>query len=63
MSLCGKCAGWAPQTFTSSRKNRAEVKEQSVYSFLDDDEKAVWSILVAFLAPNYYFYQLLNISK
>eukprot|EP00268_Persea_americana_P032945 TRINITY_DN3259_c0_g1_i4.p1 TRINITY_DN3259_c0_g1~~TRINITY_DN3259_c0_g1_i4.p1 ORF type:complete len:388 (+),score=104.22 TRINITY_DN3259_c0_g1_i4:187-1350(+) len=36
----GSKEGWAPQTFTSSRKNRAEVKEQSVYSFLDDDEKA-----------------------
>ncbi|XP_078431106.1 SWAP (Suppressor-of-White-APricot)/surp domain-containing protein [Wolffia australiana] len=35
----GSKEGWTPQTFTSSRKNRAEVKKQSVYSFLDDDEK------------------------
>jgi G patch domain-containing protein 1 len=33
--------GWAPRTFMSSRKKRAEVKGQTVYSFLDDDEKAV----------------------
>ena len=32
--------GWAPRTFMSSRKKRAEVKGQTVYSFLDDDEKA-----------------------
>ncbi|CAA7402229.1 unnamed protein product [Spirodela intermedia] len=36
----GSKEGWTPQTFTSSRKNRAEVKKQSIYSFLDDDEKA-----------------------
>lgn len=30
--------GWTPQTFTSSRKNRAEFKQQSIYQFLDDDE-------------------------
>lgn len=34
-------SGWAPQTFTSSRKNRAEVKQQSILNFLDEDEKAV----------------------
>lgn len=34
-------AGWTPQSFTSSRKNRAEVKQQSILNFLDDDEKAV----------------------
>lgn len=34
-------AGWAPQSFTSSRKNRAEVKQQSILNFLDEDEKAV----------------------
>ncbi|XVE56710.1 hypothetical protein DITRI_Ditri04bG0032700 [Diplodiscus trichospermus] len=32
--------GWTPQTFTSSRKNRAEVKQQSIFNFLDEDEKA-----------------------
>lgn len=35
----GSKEGWAPQTFTSSRKKRAEVKGQTVYNFLDDDEK------------------------
>ncbi|KAM0944272.1 putative G patch domain-containing protein [Dioscorea sansibarensis] len=34
----GSKEGWTPQTFTSSRKNRAEFKQQSVYQFLDDDE-------------------------
>ncbi|KAI3766416.1 hypothetical protein L2E82_16473 [Cichorium intybus] len=28
------------QTFTSSRKNRAEIKQQDLLNFLDDDEKA-----------------------
>ncbi|KAI3781549.1 hypothetical protein L2E82_11566 [Cichorium intybus] len=32
--------GWTPQTFTSSRKNRAEIKQQDLLNFLDDDEKA-----------------------
>jgi hypothetical protein len=36
----GSKEGWAPRTFMSSRKKRAEVKGQTVYSFLDDDEKA-----------------------
>lgn len=36
----GSKEGWAPRTFMSSRKNRSEVKGQTVYSFLDDDEKA-----------------------
>ncbi|OVA05063.1 SWAP/Surp [Macleaya cordata] len=36
----GSKEGWTPQTFTSSRKNRAEVKSQSILNFLDDDEKA-----------------------
>lgn len=36
----GSKEGWAPRTFTSSRKNRSEAKGQTVYSFLDDDEKA-----------------------
>lgn len=36
----GSKEGWAPQTFTSSRKSRAEFKEQSILNFLDDDEKA-----------------------
>ncbi|KAL6319495.1 hypothetical protein AAG906_014170 [Vitis piasezkii] len=33
--------GWAPQSFTSSWKNQAEVKKQSMFNFLDDGEKAV----------------------
>ncbi|KAM7279485.1 hypothetical protein ACFE04_006619 [Oxalis oulophora] len=36
----GSKEGWAPQTFTSSRKNRAEIKNQSVLNFLDEDEKS-----------------------
>lgn len=35
----GSKEGWTPQSFTSSRKNRAQVKEQSILNFLDDDEK------------------------
>ncbi|KAL6604879.1 hypothetical protein ACP70R_042823 [Stipagrostis hirtigluma subsp. patula] len=34
----GTKEGWTPQTFTSSRKNRAEVKKQSIYSFLDEED-------------------------
>lgn len=34
----GSKEGWTPQTFTSSRKNRAEVKQQSIYNFLDEDD-------------------------
>ncbi|PIA39560.1 hypothetical protein AQUCO_02600186v1 [Aquilegia coerulea] len=36
----GSKEGWTPQTFTSSRKKRADTKEQSILNFLDDDEKA-----------------------
>ncbi|KAL5748960.1 hypothetical protein ACOSQ2_026257 [Xanthoceras sorbifolium] len=36
----GSKEGWTPQSFTSSRKNRAEVKQQSFLSFLDEDERA-----------------------
>lgn len=36
----GSKEGWEPQTFKSSRKNRAEFKEQNILNFLDDDEKA-----------------------
>ncbi|TKY54961.1 G patch domain-containing protein TGH [Spatholobus suberectus] len=36
----GSKEGWAPQTFKSSRKNRAEFKEQNILNFLDEDEKA-----------------------
>ncbi|XP_042501445.1 G patch domain-containing protein TGH isoform X2 [Macadamia integrifolia] len=35
----GTKEGWTPQTFMSSRKNRAEVKQQSILNFLDEDEK------------------------
>nr|CAB3467990.1 unnamed protein product [Digitaria exilis] len=34
----GSKEGWTPQTFTSSRKNRAELKKQSIYSFLDEED-------------------------
>ena len=40
-NLLDECVGWAPQSFTSSRKNRAGVKQQSILNFLDDYEKAV----------------------
>ncbi|KAK1407403.1 hypothetical protein QVD17_39019 [Tagetes erecta] len=36
----GSKEGWTPQTFTSSRKNRAEIKQQDLSNFLDEDEKA-----------------------
>lgn len=36
----GSKEGWTPQSFTSSRKSRAEVKHQSIFSFLDEDERA-----------------------
>lgn len=36
----GSKEGWTPQSFVSSRKNRAEVKQQSILNFLDEDEKA-----------------------
>ncbi|KAK3040886.1 hypothetical protein RJ639_027881 [Escallonia herrerae] len=36
----GSKEGWAPQTFTSSRKNRAEIIQQSIFNFLDDDERS-----------------------
>lgn len=36
----GSKEGWAPQSFVSSRKNRAEVKQQNILNFLDEDEKA-----------------------
>lgn len=45
MLRANKCAGWTPQSFVSSRKNRAEVKQQSILNFLDEDEKAVCFIL------------------
>ncbi|PSS08301.1 G patch domain-containing protein [Actinidia chinensis var. chinensis] len=35
----GSKEGWTPQSFTSSRKNRAEIQQQSILNFLDDDEK------------------------
>ncbi|XP_050237818.1 G patch domain-containing protein TGH [Mercurialis annua] len=38
-NTAGSKEGWAPQSFTSSRKSRAEVKQQSILNFLDDDEK------------------------
>ncbi|XP_010265340.1 PREDICTED: G patch domain-containing protein TGH [Nelumbo nucifera] len=39
-NTAGSKEGWTPRSFTSSRKNRAEVKQQSIFNFLDDDEKA-----------------------
>ncbi|CAM8933936.1 unnamed protein product [Rhodiola kirilowii] len=39
-NTAGSKEGWTPQTFTSSRKNRADFKQQNILNFLDDDEKA-----------------------
>ncbi|XP_062159896.1 G patch domain-containing protein TGH [Alnus glutinosa] len=39
-NTAGSKEGWAPQSFISSRKNRAEVKQQSILNFLDEDEKS-----------------------
>ncbi|XP_065860664.1 G patch domain-containing protein TGH isoform X2 [Euphorbia lathyris] len=39
-NTAGSKEGWTPQSFTSSRKNRAELKQQSIVNFLDEDEKA-----------------------
>lgn len=36
----GSKEGWTPQSFISSRKNRAEVKQQDIFNFLDEDERA-----------------------
>ncbi|XP_042027992.1 G patch domain-containing protein TGH-like [Salvia splendens] len=36
----GSKEGWTPQSFTSSRKSRAEVTKQNIFNFLDEDEKA-----------------------
>jgi G patch domain-containing protein 1 len=36
----GSKEGWAPQSFTSSRQNRAGARKQSISDFLDEDEKA-----------------------
>uniref|UniRef100_A0A1J3J9E5 G patch domain-containing protein TGH n=1 Tax=Noccaea caerulescens TaxID=107243 RepID=A0A1J3J9E5_NOCCA len=36
----GSKEGWAPQSFTSSRKNRAGARKQSISDFLDEDERA-----------------------
>ncbi|PWA53952.1 hypothetical protein CTI12_AA440330 [Artemisia annua] len=36
----GSKEGWTPQTFTSSRKKRAEIIQQDVTTYLDEDEKA-----------------------
>jgi hypothetical protein len=35
-----RTSGWAPQSFTSSRQNRAGARKQSISDFLDEDEKA-----------------------
>ncbi|XP_047315906.1 G patch domain-containing protein TGH isoform X2 [Impatiens glandulifera] len=36
----GSKEGWTPQTFTSSRNNRAQVAQQNILNFMDDEEKA-----------------------
>ncbi|KAM0908006.1 hypothetical protein ACQ4PT_015723 [Festuca glaucescens] len=37
-NTAGSKEGWVPQTFTSSRKSRAEHKKQSIYNFLDEED-------------------------
>uniref|UniRef100_A0ACD6AJX0 Uncharacterized protein n=1 Tax=Avena sativa TaxID=4498 RepID=A0ACD6AJX0_AVESA len=37
-NTAGSKDGWTPQTFTSSRKSRAEHKKQSIYNFLDEED-------------------------
>ncbi|CAM0912116.1 unnamed protein product [Alopecurus aequalis] len=37
-NTAGSKEGWTPQTFTSSRKSRAEHKKQSIYNFLDEED-------------------------
>lgn len=37
-NTAGSKEGWTPQTFTSSRKNRAEVRQQNISNFLDDED-------------------------
>lgn len=36
----GSKEGWTPQSFTSSRKNRAQISQQNILNFMDDEEKA-----------------------
>ncbi|KAI5073409.1 hypothetical protein GOP47_0011422 [Adiantum capillus-veneris] len=36
----GSKEGWVPQSFTSSRKNRAELAQQRAYDYMDDEERA-----------------------
>lgn len=35
----GSKQGWTPSTFTSSRNNRAQRHDQTIFNFLDEDEK------------------------
>lgn len=35
----GSKEGWTPSTFTSSRNNRAQLQDQTILNFLDQDEK------------------------
>ena len=44
-----RTSGWAPQSFTSSRQNRAGARKQSISDFLDEDEKAVCFIFFSLL--------------
>lgn len=54
LSVYDRHAGWTPQAFTSSRKNRAEIKQQNILNFLDDDEKAVCSVLLCSICRTYF---------
>lgn len=36
----GSKEGWVPQSFTSSRKNRAELAQHRPYDYMDDEERA-----------------------
>ncbi len=48
-------AGWAPQSFKSSRKARADKREQNAYDFMDEDEKAVIAICLNFVQKSCCF--------
>lgn len=37
-NTAGSKEGWTPETFTSSRTNRAKARSQSIHSFIDDED-------------------------
>ncbi|CAM6082553.1 unnamed protein product [Calypogeia fissa] len=49
----GSKEGWTPSTFSSSRNKRAGKKEQTVYEFLDEDEKEELKVKELVLSAEY----------